>query len=153
MGPPDRHRARQVLATLYFSLLMCLYLASLFGVLFLFPSALLLGGLAFMLMIIVGIAFNGFRTRPIRLKLLWKCVAPCFAGLFVATVVLSWSRGAPKMEQRPVVAERDHYYFTRGGEVSRARFVATGVCFYLAWHLFAVAFAAEQCAALRTAQK
>jgi hypothetical protein len=139
-----------MLATLYLSLLIGLYLASLIGVFFLSDSAVLLGALAFLLMFIVGVVQQGFQRRPIRLKLLWKFVFPCFAALFLTTLMLSWSLGAPRMQNRPVFAQRDHYYFTRGGEVSRARFVATGVCFYLAWHVFAVAFAAEHWAALKT---
>jgi hypothetical protein len=76
-------------------------------------------------------------------------IVPLFVVLFVATAALSYGLGAPDAGGAPVFAARAKYRFTRGEEVSRARFVAVGMCFHLAWHLMAIGFAAEQWASLR----
>lgn len=106
-----------------------------------------LGLLAFCLMFIVGVIRHGFRRQPSHFKGLWTVVLPLFGILLLTTIVLSLGRGAPKTGGLPVFAKREHYLFTRGEEVSRARFVAVGTCFSLAWHVFAMAFAVEQWAA------
>jgi len=140
---------RTLLANLYLALLLVLYLASLLGILFVSQSAASLGLIAFLLMFLVSVIPHGFQRRPVILKRLWKVVLPAFAILFVTTLLLSLDRGAPKTGDLPIFAKRDHYLFTRGAEVRRARFVAVGTCFSLAWHLFVMAAAAEQWAAFR----
>ena len=144
---------RTLLANLYLALLLVLYLASLLGVLFVSQSAMILGAIAFLLMFLVSVIRHGFKRQPCVLKRLWKVVFPAFAILFVTTILLSLDRGVPKTGDLPIFAKRDKYLFTRGEEASRARFVAVGTCFNLAWHVFAMAFAAEQWAASRRPAK
>ena len=143
----------QLPANLYLAVLLTFYVASLLGVLFLTESAMLLGLLAFALSFIVGVIQSRFQRRPIVLKHLWAIVFPTFIVLFVITVVFSATLGAPETENLPVFAERQTYRFTRGQEVSRARFVLVSTCFCLAWHIFGMAIAAEQWANWRQRMK
>lgn len=141
---------RALLANLYLALLLILYSTSLLGVLFVSQSAMALGLIAFCLMFIVGAIRHGFRRQPSHFKRLWAFVFPAFAILLLTAILLSLGRGAPKTGALSVFARREKYLFTRGEEASRARFVAVGTCFNLAWHIFAMTFAAEQWAAART---
>ena len=140
-------RAR--IADLCLAALLTLYLASLMGILFVSHNAALLGFVAFGLTFLLGVVQHGFHRQPIRLKRLWIVVGPAFAALFITGALLTGATGGPETGELPIFAAREKYVFLRHGEVSRIRFVAAGCSFYLAWHAFAMAFAAEEWAAYK----
>jgi hypothetical protein len=109
-----------------------------------------LGFFAFSLMFIVGVTRHGLHRQPFHFKRLWTFVFPAFAILFLSTILLSLGLGAPKTGGLAVFATRERYLFTRGEEASRARFVAVGTCFNLAWHIFGMAFALEEWASIKS---
>jgi len=140
---------RRLLGNLFLLFVLTLYTASLLGMLFINHAFMFFGIVAFLLMFLVSVLTQGFQKRQLRLKRVWLVIAPLFVALFVTTIVLSRGLGAPQTENESVFAKRDKYRFTRGGEVSRGRFIAVSVCSTLAWHLLAIGFAAEQWASFR----
>jgi hypothetical protein len=143
---------RRLLVNLFLLFVLTLYAASLLGMLLIGHAFMFLGIVAFLLMFLVTVLTQGFQKRHLRLKRVWIVIAPLFVVLFVTTIVLSRGLGAPQTENESVFAKRDKYRFTRGGEVSRGRFIAVSVCSTLAWHLLAVGFAAEQWASFRATE-
>lgn len=144
-----------MVAHLYLAVALSAYLYSLTGMLFFNSNAMLLGMLVFLMTGVIQCVKHGFRSTPMHLEKLWKFVVPSFIILFFLTLALSIPHGgAPESNGLPVWTIRETYSFTRGEEeMPRWRFVAIGTCFFLAWHILGMAFAAEQWADMRLASK
>jgi hypothetical protein len=126
----------RVLRSIYYWSLITLSVLSLVTLTFLSSKGWVLGAAAFILLILAPILE---RRNPPSRHPAWhdrlKKVAPAlFLILFLAYLLLCGRSGSPALDERPVLAERDQYRFTKGSEVSRVRYVTASMIFLVGWH-------------------
>jgi hypothetical protein len=126
----------RVLRSIYYWSVIVLSLLSLGTLTFLSSKGWVLGAAAFILLIpaLILERRNPTSRHPAGYDRLKKVAPALFLSLFLAYLLLCGRFGSPALDERPVLAERDQYRFTRGSEVSRVRYVTASICFLLGWH-------------------